>query len=442
MSVPLDNLYYWIEGFLPYPACLYVFRPHGSKKISDCKPLITYDVHDTWKRPSIICNDQEPLDWNYYNDTEQYLQHWNQNAGRNHGAWLDTQSKKVYFEYLCNFNLRSVTIFQSIVHDRVILLHSEENSLDLEQYQKSGFICVHYWSHAVIARDWYRFAQHDLRLSAQSDSKNKFLIHCRDWSHRREYRLKFLEMLVDNDLYKHSKTSVMHTNSEGVHFSQYTFENPKFSLCCPELLEKIPTNDFSSSASADYDYLDYQESDISVILETVFDDSRIHLTEKTLRPIACGHPFMLLAGPGSLEYIRRYGFKTFSPWIDESYDLETDSFRRMQKVIDSMQKIQNLQGQEKENFSRAIKAIADHNKKHFFSDLFLKTLSHELQTNLQLACFDVAKSRGKHWLEFLQQIKRHKVKFPSVRHKITSFVRQLRRSYPYDRSNPPEDPIV
>jgi hypothetical protein len=48
------------------------------------------------------------------------------------------------------------------------------------------------------------------------------------------------------------------------------------------------------------------------VAETVF-DTRIHLTEKTLRPIACGHPFILAAGPGSLKYLQTYGFRTFSP---------------------------------------------------------------------------------------------------------------------------------
>jgi hypothetical protein len=44
------------------------------------------------------------------------------------------------------------------------------------------------------------------------------------------------------------------------------------------------------------------------------------LTEKALRPIACGQPFILAATPGSLQYLRSYGFKTFSGYIDETYD--------------------------------------------------------------------------------------------------------------------------
>jgi hypothetical protein len=103
----------------------------------------------------------------------------------------------------------------------------------------------------------------------------------------------------------------------------------------PELIDQFLDNKFSSAASADYDPNDFINSEISVILETVFDDRRIHLTEKTLKPIACGHPFILAAGPGALEYIRSYGFKTFAPYIDESYDQETDSLKRLEKIEQS-----------------------------------------------------------------------------------------------------------
>ena len=54
----------------------------------------------------------------------------------------------------------------------------------------------------------------------------------------------------------------------------------------------------SSLASADFDIEDYNNTDIEVVLETLFDDTRWHLTEKALRPIACGQPFMFAATQG------------------------------------------------------------------------------------------------------------------------------------------------
>jgi hypothetical protein len=333
-------------------------------------------------------------------------------------------------------------MYSSQVYDNTILIHSEKNSVDLVQYQQNGFISVHYWAHAVIARDWYRFAQFDSRLNCQTP-QFKFLIYCRDWSHQREYRLKFLELLVKNQLDQHSQTSVMHTNSENVHFSQHQFCNSAFELENPELISQIPANTFSSTASADYNYQDFISTEISVVLETIFDDSRIHLTEKTLRPIACGHPFMLVAGPGALEYVKSYGFKTFAPWIDESYDLETDSFKRMQKIQQAMIKIKNLKGSELEEFTTSIRSIAEFNKKHFFSAEFFNNITSELQCNLEHACEQVKKTKGNGYMSFIKLLKSQQLisDLPD-RRKKTLLLRQLRQSCQGNQSTPEVDPLV
>ena len=440
MSIPLDNLYHWVESLLPVPAILYVFRPHGSKKISDCTWFSDYNKETAYRFPGIIAHDQEPLDWDSYNVPDQYLD-FKLNK-------FDTVEKNNFeisrLEYYSKLNLKCLVFsISSHLYDRVILIHSEKNSKDLEQYQKNNFLCVHYWSHAVIARDWYRFAKHDKRLNTNAQLTHKFLIYCRDWSHRREYRLKFLEMLVTNELDKDSLTSVMHTNSDNVHYSNYEFLNPQFKLSTPETISQIKNNNFSSTASADYDYQDFINTQVSVVLETVFDESRIHLTEKTLRPIACGHPFLLAAGPNSLEYLRSYGFKTFAPWIDESYDLETDSFKRLEKIINSMKQIQKLQGTELENFSRAVKKIADYNKEHFFSKKFFVILEEELKNNLIESSKLVRQTQGKYYMETLKIGKRQGLHhLQPMRKEKLQLIRQLRQSSQVDQSSPWVDPSV
>ena len=464
MSVPLDNLYNWVEGLLPAPACVYVFRPHGSKKISDLHWLKDYNFRTKWQIPGVIMHDQEPLDWNLYDCPDQWQQLWKEkyriprwkekfesnadfeNEEKNDDSdWIVFSPE--YFDlkekYFSKFNLKSEILRKDAgAYDQTILIHSEKNSIDLEHYQNNEFLCVHYWAHAVIARDWFRFAEYDIRLQTDASPQSTFLIYCRDWSHRREYRLKFLEMLIENNLYHVSKTSIMHTNSNDVYFLDYKFSNPDFKLNNPQLIGQVPTNTFSSGASADYDYADFVSTQISVVLETVFDDNRIHLTEKTLRPIACGHPFMLAAGPGALDYIRSYGFKTFAPWIDESYDQELDSLKRMEKIIISMKQIENLQGQAREDCFREIKSIAEFNKKHFFSDEFVDQIKNELKDNLNLAMQQVTKSRGKNYLTWLGILKKEKMldMARDYRKMTTMLVKQLRQSYRLDQSNPEVDP--
>jgi hypothetical protein len=155
------------------------------------------------------------------------------------------------------------------------------------------------------------------------------------------------------------------------------------------LLDDCQTRSFeggeaTSDASAVYNRTDYNLTGISVVLETVFDE-RIHLTEKILRPIACGHPFILAAGPGSLSVLRRYGFKTFSGYIDESYDNIQDPQERLAAICYEMKRIQQLSSTDREKLLKICQGIAAYNRKHFFSDKFFNTVVSELEHNVDIA---------------------------------------------------------
>ena len=117
----------------------------------------------------------------------------------------------------------------------------------------------------------------------------------------------------------------------------------------------------------------------------MFDDLRLHLTEKTLRPIAMGQPFILAGTYGSLKYLHSYGFKTFSDCWDESYDMMSDSIERMNKIIEVMSDIVSMSYNKREEMLVKAQAIADYNKKRFFSEEFQKLVETELVNNLNQA---------------------------------------------------------
>ena len=133
---------------------------------------------------------------------------------------------------------------------------------------------------------------------------------------------------------------------------------------------------------------------MSVVLETIFDDSKIHLTEKICRALACGHPFILAAGPGSLQYLRDYGFKTFASLMDESYDDEPDGLLRLQHIIKLMTDIKSLPMDQKIKLKNQFKEITDHNRRWFFSDEFHSIVAKELQVNLDAACIEIKNHIG------------------------------------------------
>jgi hypothetical protein len=387
MTIPLDNLYHYIDGLFSEPVCMYLFYPHGSRNILDLTGVKSFNQlgHDldSMVFPQIICIDQETLNYNLY-------QHFSQEE-------IDF-IYNIHRKTNVNENLRFAVAYN--IHDDPILLHSEKNSSDLDRYKKEGFVDVYYWCHALIARDWFRFAEHDVRLNEKSNKINDFLIYCRDWSGSREYRVKFQELLNKNNLTTSSITGIKKINGCGFNIDNFNFVNQQFVPNNTDFFLELDNNNTEPTASADYCAEDFLKTNISVVLETVFDGSKIHLTEKTLRPLACGHPFILASGPGSLEYIRSYGFKTFSPWIDEDYDLEQNSAIRLEKIINSMKKFNELSVAEKTEVCKRLGEIADYNKKWFFSKEFIDLVTTELKSNIDQAMLQVKKTRSVRFRKF------------------------------------------
>ena len=267
-------------------------------------------------------------------------------------------------------------------------------------YQQAGFVPVYYWSHAVIARDWFRYAEHDQQLDpAKKRIVKDFLVYNRAWTGTREYRLHFTEQIADSGLSQHCQMSFNAHDNDG-HYSQHQFVNPALQITNFNLEDFFPANTHDATASADYNYADYQSTAIEVVLETVFDDTRWHLTEKTLRPIACGQPFILCATPGSLQYIREYGFETFGGLIDESYDQVFDPQARLHCIVKEMQRIQQLPDAQRSELYGKLFQISQRNQQRFFSRDFQQQVMQELQQNFTQGMSTMNQHRtGKHFLE-------------------------------------------
>lgn len=116
------------------------------------------------------------------------------------------------------------------------------------------------------------------------------------------------------------------------------------------------------------------------VSETVAEGKRLHLTEKTFKPIAMKMPFVLTATQGSLEYLREYGFKTFSDVWDESYDDEPDDFKRFEMVANLLK---DLESQDRQALFEKCKPIIEHNYNWFYGGEFEKYLWQELTEMLE-----------------------------------------------------------
>jgi len=371
MSVPTHNLYDFIHQTLERHYWVIYFSPFGEKNLSFARRMqkdmsdinhpvtgltdvtaykilpeenLTYThVHNF--QPVLFCHDQEPLQFDHYNDSSPFQLSLLQRVKKDH-----TKGN------VDNLNLR-LTLPRNW-RKTWVLLHSEINSPELEKYESTGrYRGSYFFSHAFLALDWYRYAKYDPAFDISLPKKQTFLIYARDYTGSRFYRKKFVDRI--------------HNISPG------------------SIIGSIDGSGSSSDSSSIYHAPDFCQTDISLVLETIFESQRIHLTEKTLRPIACGHPFILAAGPGSLEILRKYGFRTFHPWIDERYDLETDKDIRTEMILAEMQRIESLGAIEKKQMLDFCQEIALHNKKTFFSDEFFRLIVKELKDNVLSAHDDL-----------------------------------------------------
>lgn len=121
------------------------------------------------------------------------------------------------------------------------------------------------------------------------------------------------------------------------------------------------------------DFYLYQDSYFSVIPETGYYnpaqwqynieplENCIFLSEKTYKPILLRQPFILLARANSLKALRERGFKTFHPYIDESYDSIEDDKLRMRMIVDEIERLSKQTDEEWDTWVKNVKPIVDHN---------------------------------------------------------------------------------
>ena len=217
MSIPLDRLYHYIDNIAKKAqgdnVIIYRFLPHGSKKLEDLGPLLdNYHRKDLILCPEIYCYDQEPLNYDFYDGAK---------ITSNRQTQLIEKYKldfpKLNFQqYGCRIN----------IYDKCLLLHSEKRSRNVKKYQQNYFIPVYYWSHAIIARDWFRYARH---IDQNKKIEKLFLIYNRAWSGTREYRLKFADLLVSKKLIEFCNTSFNTIEPDSnIHYQQHEFQNSQW----------------------------------------------------------------------------------------------------------------------------------------------------------------------------------------------------------------------
>tara|TARA_R100000005_G_scaffold95522_1_gene77306 strand:- start:1619 stop:3022 length:1404 start_codon:yes stop_codon:yes gene_type:complete len=103
----------------------------------------------------------------------------------------------------------------------------------------------------------------------------------------------------------------------------------------------------------------------SVVTESNFFRRSDYITEKTWKCVGNFHPFITFGRPNTMKELRNLGFKTFHPFIDESYDKVVDNKKRYNMILDEIKRLQNISKKEMIKWYSDMKDILLHNYNHF-----------------------------------------------------------------------------
>jgi hypothetical protein len=122
----------------------------------------------------------------------------------------------------------------------------------------------------------------------------------------------------------------------------------------------------------------HAESYCNIVLETHFDadgSGGAFLTEKTFKAIKHGQPFVIVGCAGSLDALRKLGYRTFDHAIDNSYDTIHDNTERWIAV---RRAIAQLKSQDLLAWFESCRSDTEHNQQ-----LFCSTKADRLNTLLE-----------------------------------------------------------
>jgi hypothetical protein len=207
-------------------------------------------------------------------------------------------------------------------------------------------------------------------LQSIGNDRKDFLLLNRHWKlHRllllsQLHKLGFDKSLVSWD----NKFSNQLNRNE---FLMYD-NNEEFLNLITETSSILDIEDLTKIAGFGFENKDiYLNTYISIVTESIFFQEDInfpsgYLSEKIWKPIGHCQPF-ILAGPSkSLEHIRkRFGYKTFHPYIDENYDMELDDLKRLEMIKIEIDKFSKKSKEEKDQFLNDVKDICVYNQNLF-----------------------------------------------------------------------------
>jgi hypothetical protein len=137
--------------------------------------------------------------------------------------------------------------------------------------------------------------------------------------------------------------------------------NPDFERVYTKLPLIADTADFSINYALNLNQDFYKDYPINVISETLFFSESAFASEKIWKPMLAEQIFFVMAAPGYLKCLRKMGFRTFAPYIDEEYDTITDPDLRAVALVHSLKKVIDLDSIDFQTLLNNCQPVLEHN---------------------------------------------------------------------------------
>ena len=290
----------------------------------------------------------------------------------------DISSNKIIFSNCNNFIDKKIDFIKSFPVNPYVLQGSLDENIDSNGYVKS----------APIIQDIYDISDRIRPLKFLSYNRNSSRLH----------RLLLVSKLYKDDIIENCKVSLY----ENDYFNDvnrddlfYTFEGLTFSyvdvLWMKKTLKEIyPLHldfDNQQTAAQSDNFLSekthYLDTYFSLVTETSISNEWCFVTEKCIRPMIGLHPFIVFGNPHTLKVLKKFGFKTFSKIIDESYDDEFDTKKRFEMAYDEVKKLNNISKEELHEKYYSIVDILNHNKEQIKKLAFTDGVVEDMLLNLE-----------------------------------------------------------
>ena len=384
----IDNVYDFFAKTMFSQYCIY-YLPKGvyeNKTIDGISRCVIHRINEA-SLSGIMFIDQEPLINLAYDNIKKFMYPRN---GETLSEFIKYDSQGTIRTTLLG---PRILLLARFVRIPIALVTSEKSKMAINMANTHGIHLLYYFFHGFASIDWFRgyyALNHNKQIVKEYAydfiSMNRLIIT--DRAYRCYLVSKFAEMdLLKNGLVSFGMCGDWRDEVQSID----TKLSPSAVSHINEHLPKIRTpiiidrEDVHGYASADIPR-QIDDSFWHIVSETVFYYNKLHLTEKIFKPIVSKQPFMLIGAAGNLEYLKSYGFRTFSSIIDESYDRKVNPDTRIEMVVGQLKWYCDLSEKDKLDVMREIEPIVEYNFHHFYGEF-----KHIITTELIDNCKDLFK---------------------------------------------------